>query len=373
MKREETDNLDKLLSERLKRALGDGGKANWLDVRRRAGLSTRWHWSRARIVLVAAVLVLAVGACAGSTGVIPWLNQKPAKSKYHPPKLAPACTAEGLKGELWFQGATGSLAGVLTLTNVGGSSCSLVGRPGVSFTGPAARVTRSKIQLDPSLAKIVSSGNGDIQAPRGSLRALEPGRKAEVALWWSNWCGPRSATGGSSGAPPTGIELRLGGGSHLVVPLRQWGTPRCDDSSQVSSLRISPFEPAVKEAPARTRLPLRVTIVGKRTIHRYGNRFLLHRGEVFRYRVALKNTSKSPFRFKSCPSYSEGLALTKPELTYTLNCRSVGTISPGETVFFSMEYRVPANARLGNSGLGWELASKTNNPPSADAAVLVVS
>ena len=368
MKREKDDNLDRLLSERLKSAVDHDRAANWLDVRRRGGESeAHVGWSRRRVVFVAAVLVLAVGACAGGTGVIPWINQKPAKSKYHPPKLAPACTAKDIKAELSLQGATQNLAGPITLTNIGRASCSLVGPPRISFTGSAANVERWKIERVPSP---VNPSDSDVQTHRESLRAFEPGKQAVVYLFWGNWCGPGSAAGGFSGAGPTAFELTLGGGSRLIVPDR-WGAPTCGDPSQPSFLQVSPFEPVIEEPPASTRLPLHATIVGKRTVRHDGSRFLLHRGKVFHYRVALTNTSNRAFRFGSCPSYLEGLALTG-SASYLLNCRSVGTIASGETVLFTMEFRVPRNARLGNSGLSWLLAPHTNNSPSADASVLVV-
>ncbi|HEY5479683.1 MAG TPA: hypothetical protein VIJ84_08735, partial [Gaiellaceae bacterium] len=62
MKRQKTDSLDRQLSYRFKKALGDDGRADWLDVRERAGMSrTLWRWSRRRVLLVAGVLVLVVG------------------------------------------------------------------------------------------------------------------------------------------------------------------------------------------------------------------------------------------------------------------------------------------------------------------------
>lgn len=84
----------------------------------------------------------------------------------------------------------------------------------------------------------------------------------------------------------------------------------------------------------------------------------------------MKNTSKHSFRFRRCPSYYEEL-LGTATLTYTLNCRSVGTIAPGESVLFAMELRVPRHAPLGNNGLIWELAPHTYNPPNTIAAVFV--
>jgi len=119
-----------------------------------------------------------------------------------------------------------------------------------------------------------------------------------------------------------------------------------------------------------------VTIVGKQTIRvaKHRNYFQLHRGEIFRYEIALKNTSKHPFRFELCPTYFEELVLPpSSRLAYTLNCHPVGTIAPGATARFAMEYRVPEHARLGYGGFIWELAPNTSSPPTAFAGVIVAN
>lgn len=322
---------------------------------------------RLSLLLLAIAFPLTVGACAGGTHVIPWTDQKPAASKYRPPPLAHACTAKDLRATLALQGATQNLAGPLTLTNVSDGSCALVRKPKLSFTGAAAKAERWKLQLIPSP---VRAGPGDKQAPIQSLRALQSGASAVTYLFWGNWCGPGSAAGGGSGAEPEALELHLQGGSSALISLRQWGAPPCGDPRQPAFLQVSAFQPTIKQYPANSRLPLRVRIVGERTIHHDGPRLLLHPGKVFHYEIALTNTSGILFRFKSCPVYIEGLALGSSS-TYALNCRSTGTIGPRKTALFAMEFSVPVGARLGNGGLGWLLAPHTNNPPSADAAVLV--
>lgn len=284
MKREETDNLDLLLSERLKSAVGDGGVANWLDVRRRVGESgPSVGWSKRRLLLVAAVLVLAVGACARSTGVIPWLNQKPAKPKYHPPRPVPACAAVDLKAQLFLQGETGSRVGGIDLENVSQRPCSLVGQPKVSFIGAATRVTKWRVKRTTRFFPFENT----LQLPLASLWALQPGGKASIDLWWSNWCGPGSTSTGGSGRPLVAIVLRLRSGSRIVVPLQrvvrgELMVPRCDDAQEPSLLEVSRVVPVSMPGPS-SQLPLRATIVGKKTVHHHGRRFLLHRGSIFRY------------------------------------------------------------------------------------------
>lgn len=88
MKRHEIDDLDRLLSSRLKKAIGEDGQADWHDVSVRSGTSrTVWHWSRRRVLLVAGVLVLAVSAAGASNSLIPWVNEE---AKPDPPTLGEA-------------------------------------------------------------------------------------------------------------------------------------------------------------------------------------------------------------------------------------------------------------------------------------------
>lgn len=142
-----------------------------------------------------------------------------------------------------------------------------------------------------------------IADPPGSLRALQPGKAAAVSIFWSNWCGPGSTPTGSAGAPPAAIVLGLGSGTSVSVPVA--AAPRCDAPQDPSRVSVGPFTPAPRYLPASSWLPLRAAIVGARTVPvKPGLRaFRVHRGELFRYEVALTNTGATPFRFAStsCP------------------------------------------------------------------------
>lgn len=313
-------------------------------------------------------LALAPLASASSQPIVPWLNQRPVKASPNPP-LAPPCKATDLHAHLFLQGATGSLVGGITLLNAGSAACSLVGRPIFSFTGAAAAAERWRVK---KLA--ASPAPPDVLAdPPGSLRALQPGKSAGVQVFWSNWCGPGSMPAGGSGAPPDAIVLGLAGGTSISVPVAH--APRCDAPQYPSTVSVGPFTPTVRHLPASSRLPLRVVIVGSRTVPvKPGLRaFRVHRGELLRYVVAVSNTGAAMFRFprSSCPSYVEDLT-PWPAQTYVLNCRPAGTIAPRATVLFAMEIQVPATARLGIASLTWELAPKTYEAPFAPAALWVV-
>jgi hypothetical protein len=274
-----------------------------------------------------------------------------------------------LRAQLFLQGATGSLVGGVNLLNAGSAPCSLLGRPTVSFTGAAASVTPVRVK---KLTR--SPAPPDVLAdPLGSLRALAPGKSVSVLLWWSNWCGPGSTpTGSSSGTPPDELKLTLASGASVLVPLSQ--APRCDAPQQPSVLSVGPFAPTERHLPASSRLPLRVAIVGVRPVQvKPGLRgFLVHRGELFGYVVAVTNTGKRAFRFagSTCPLYIEQLD-PGPQQVYVLNCRPAGTVAAGASVLFAMELRIPAGARFGNTGLSWELAPRTSLAPFASAAVWV--
>lgn len=328
---------------------------------------TRTRTAASTLVLLLALAGLAVASARAAAPTIPWLDQRPVKASAHPPLVAP-CRADRLHAHLFLQGATGSLVGGVDLTNAGRSACSLLGWPRLSFTGATAAATRVRIKR---LARPPQPP--DVLAdPPGSLRALAPGKSASVSLFWSNWCGPGNPGGGNASTPPDGLRIAFASHTSLVVPLAQ--APRCDQPQAPSSLSVAPFTPTPRRLPERSRLPMRVTIVGPRPVEiKPGLRaFRVRRGELLHYRVALTNTSSKPFWFAhtSCPVYIEQIIPAAP-LAYVLNCRPVTEIAPHGSVLFAMQIPIPADSRLGNNSLTWELAPKTYEAPFAPAALWV--
>jgi hypothetical protein len=317
----------------------------------------------------ALVLFLSAGvASAGASPVVPWLDLRPAKAPANPP-LARPCRASDLHAHLFLQGATGSLVGGVELLNAGTRPCSLLGRPTVSFTGAAAAAERwqaKKLAASPAPPDVVAD-------PPGSLRALRPGKSASVVLFWSNWCGPGAVPTGASGATPDAVALGLASGTTIAIPLAH--APRCDAPQDPSIISVGPFTPSMRHLPPSSRLSLRTAIVGKRTVQvKPGlQAFRVHRGERFRYDVAVTNRGANTFRFaaSSCPIYLEQFG-PAPAQAYVLNCRPVVSIAPRRTVVFEMQLTIPAAARLGNTSLTWELAPKTYEAPFTPAALWVV-
>lgn len=145
------------------------------------------------------------------------------------------CRASNLTGKLEFNGATGSLIGGIVVTNVGKSSCSLLGPPHVRFVGGAASRERLLITN---------------MKPRSGLGKLRAGEAAGVDLIWRNWCGPHSRPASGGGTPPDALVLTLpstGGELRLLVAYRTASNatvhfaPGCDVPRLPSELQMSGF------------------------------------------------------------------------------------------------------------------------------------
>jgi hypothetical protein len=382
MKRQKSDSLDRMLSLRLKKAVDNERRADWLDVRERAGMGRPvWHWSRRRVLLVAGALVLAVGAAGASTGLIPWLNRKPAEIQA--PKLAPPCKAENLSAKLSYDLSNGNheLYGSFILVNTGSRACSLVGRARLALIDP--RVSKPRLFLkytppEPSPQGVIEMN------PRSLLRAVPNNRGVAFSFSWKNWCG--------SGPSPKGLELRLANGQRFVEPLS--AAPRCEKKRWQTALQYwSPQPDWIPESVTssywlKAHTPLHASIVtaGLPTIRRKSPNapgrpprtyLRVQRGMVFRYRVALRNTSEHPFRFKRCPLYMEFLLSQShtdaaPRASeFLLNCRPAGAIAPGKSAVFAMELYVPEDAPLGEYLLQWGTFSR-RFPPHAEQLAWVV-
>jgi|GEM_PF-1092324 len=403
MNKRETDKLDRQLSSRLKRAIGDDGRADWLEVSERAGTSRPlWRWSQRRVLLVAGVLVLAVGAAGASTGLIPWLNETP---KLTPAPKYPICGANDVGAKLSLEkpgknaGTDAGFGGMITLVNKGVGDCALEGQPKVSLVGPGASNTKLQVELFPENANLPagvktgasvfspdtkSDAVGDFPVNDQTLlgRAFEPVEQtSRIRIWWQNWCGPGSGSDAVTG--DLALRLEIANGNIIDLPVRQ--LPTCLESAKPSILRFGRAMAA--SIPLDAALPLRPQIVTDPG----GEPLTLKMDEVFHYQVALTNTSTSPFHFGAkCPVYS---ASAEPEGdtagtnpwgfgTYVLNCRSVKEIEPGQTVTFSMELPIGKGSSFpylatwyGDGTLIWSIAtgleSLNGKSPTAKASITV--
>src|SRR3954453_11737236 len=89
-----------------------------------------------------------------------------------------ACTAKDLRGEGMLQGATGSMLGTIRVRNVSHSACRIGGRP------RGAIFDRSGKLLPPRQKPIGARTIGE-----RVVRVIRAGRRVELDLWWSQWCG----------------------------------------------------------------------------------------------------------------------------------------------------------------------------------------
>jgi len=136
-----------------------------------------------------------------------------------------ACTVKDLRGQGMLQGATGSMMGPIVVRNVSPTACRIGGRPQVSLFDRSGKLLRTKQK--PVEARLIGER---------TLRVLRAGRRADLYLVWSEWCG----------SWPSGVyvrklvahvQLTTGRGVRLSVTT---GRPRCDTRTG-STLGVSPF------------------------------------------------------------------------------------------------------------------------------------
>jgi len=126
------------------------------------------------------------------------------------------CSASDLDASAGWQGATGSMLGGVVFTNRSSDPCLLTGRPVVQIVDG---------QGEP-LPVVQTIGRDE--SP-GVLVIVQPQEQAFASIhWWPQWCQP-------SPVPPLTLHLRLPGGSELVAPVRNGGTPRCDAPERMTT------------------------------------------------------------------------------------------------------------------------------------------
>ncbi len=147
-------------------------------------------------------------------------------SAIYPPPIPvglPSCQAHDLAADAFWQGATGSMYG------------------GVTFSArtSAACLMRDTLQIQPLGTHGSPLPIRIIHLTRNSAPSVvvEPGQRAAISLFWSNYCGPPPSY-------PLRVRITLpGGNGQLSVPVRNGGVPRCDAPSYQSTLREGPVQP----------------------------------------------------------------------------------------------------------------------------------
>jgi hypothetical protein len=139
----------------------------------------------------------------------------------------PLCTPAGVSADVHEQGGAGSLGGNLEIKNTSAAACVL--RPLDGQVVPELRIKDAAGTLLPTQEQ---SQPGAI--PDAAV-TLQPGDSAFVTYVWSNWCG----------AAPNGalsVSYELPSGDEITATIAgtsgQDAVPRCDDSSQPSTLLV---------------------------------------------------------------------------------------------------------------------------------------
>jgi uncharacterized protein DUF4232 len=311
------------------------------------------------------LLALAAGCDSGSRPkpqavsgpAVPWIAAVPRQLALRAPARV-ACRASELEiaGQVKFIARLQGGIALPTIRNTGKRPCRLTGRPGVVFVkkGGPTQVQRP--------IPITPSNFPEVAYPESSLLALRPGEAAALTISWQNWCDP--VVPGVPHVPPSAVRVVLPRGrGHLDADYN--AVPPCLDPKLPSTIGISRFQPTLVPPGGRffTDAFLQGSVPGQPVQGR--------RGEMLKFRVVLKNRSKTTATFEHCPAYIAQLAPAGRVETHLLNCAAAHPIAPGKSEAFAMRLRVPHNAPLGANGLFWELDPFGARSPQLHARVTI--
>ena len=310
------------------------------------------------------VLALTAGCDSGSkekpqaaTGpAVPWVasippqlaERTPADTVCRAPQLA-------IRGQVTFVSRLNGGISLVTVRNTGKRACRLTGRPRAHLLkrGGPKQVQRP---IPPTVFNFPN-----IAYPVSSLLALRPGESAAVTVSWENWCDPMIK--GVPRVPPSALRLTLpGDGGRLDADYN--AVPPCLDPSLPSTIGVSRFQPTLVPSGRRFSDAFLQGSVPGQPVHG-------QRGRMLRFRVVLKNRSRTTATFERCPAYIAQLAPSGPVEAHQLNCAAAHPIAPGKSEAFAMRVRVPSNAPVGPNGLFWELDPFGTHNPQLHARVTI--
>ncbi len=143
-----------------------------------------------------------------------------------------ACSASDIQARASEQGLPGAIGGVLILTNGAATTCALTSDAGSSAP---------HLSLTDGRGAAIATQRSPLSGDALSSVTLAAGQRTSVTFTWSNWCG-------AAPAAPISLSIALSGGAASArisgSDATADATPRCDDSSQPSTLAISGFSPA---------------------------------------------------------------------------------------------------------------------------------
>ena len=315
-------------------------------------------------IALSLVVALAAGCDSGSNEkrevtvgpAVPWVASVPRQLAARTPARAACRSAQlTIPGQVKFIARLHGGIALVTIRNTGKRACRLRGRPSARFVkrGGPKQVER---QIPPT-----PSNFPEVTYPDSSLLALRPGEAAAVTVSWDNWCDP--VIKGVPHVPPSALRLTLPGGrGHLDADYN--AVPPCLDPKLPSTIGVSRFQPTlVPSGRFFSDAFLQGSVPGQPVHGR--------RGGLLRFRVVLRNRSKTTATFERCPPYIAQLAPAGRVEAHELNCAAARPIAPGKSEAFAMRLRIPRNAPLGGNGLFWELDPFGSRNPQLHARVTI--
>ncbi len=259
-----------------------------------------------------------------------------------------------------WQGATGSMAGWLALTNEGHAPCVLSGSPRL------IRLRSGTTILDPlTYTAGKDAGPGNETGAAGPV-LLRPGDQAAAFLLWTNWC--------STMLPDVTVTALLvtlpAGGSPIVAGPTSPGpglgsTPRCGQPMMGSTFTAYAFVPVPPPTPVYEPQATSVVLSVPSSATAGGD---------LAFTVTLTNRGTNPAVLSPCPTYTEdlivdGRALKPPApQQFLLNCAAIGpALASGASVTLQVHYAVPFVLPPGPVELVWGM--DPGGPFDASAAV----
>src|SRR5262249_16855350 len=183
-----------------------------------------------------------------------------------------------------------------------------------------------------------------------------------------------------AGAPPRRVRCAPGPVGAPVRPARAVGitrprgggrldadynaVPPCIAPDQPTTIGVSRFQSSLVRAGRPWSDAFLQASVPGQPVH-------ARRGGVLRFRVLLRNRSRTTARFDRCPAYIQQLAPAGRVEAYLLNCPAAHSVRPGKSRAFAMRLAVRRSAPLGANGLFWALDPLGARAPQLHAWVTI--
>jgi hypothetical protein len=305
---------------------------------------------RASLPIALALLLVLTAGCSSDSKkqkteavvrAVPWTSKKPPQVAERTPAATP-CRGADLRvpGQVKFVPRLQGGIALVSIRNAGTHACRLTGRPRITFVknGGPVQVQRP-IPTTPSSFP-------ETTYPVSTLLALRPGESGAVTITWDNWCD--AVVKGKPHVPPSAVRMTLPDGRGSLDADYN-AVPPCIDPNSPTTIGVSVFQPSLIPAGQRpwSTAFLRASVPDQ-PVH-------ARRGEILRFRVVLRNISRTTARFGRCPAYVQQLVPSGKVEVYDLNCAAAHPIAPGKSLAFAMQVRVPKDAPHGANGLFWEL------------------